>query len=110
MIDKYLKGQKLEVDTPLNLSVWPGACECGGLFPVHAMLNHSDSPNAFVSDRLHIDPLVITIVALRDIKQGEEITIDYFYSALNPSGAGPMLNATEEAEVRKRKKADYLID
>lgn len=40
-----------------------------------SLLNHSHKPNAeFIR---HIDELLLDVVALRDIKKGEEVTIDY---------------------------------
>jgi len=84
--------------SPVDLPYWPGSCACGGLFKVHSMLNHSDSPNAFVSDRLHPDSLTLTVVALKNIKADEEVTIDYF------AGESGM-----SAERRRQLKDEYLI-
>jgi SET domain-containing protein len=44
-----------------------------------ALYNHCDTPNAWVE--MDDEEMIIEISALKSIKQGEEITIDYGYTA-----------------------------
>jgi hypothetical protein len=73
---------------------WPGGCEAGGLYVMHSLVNHSDDANAVVANLT--DDHTLTILATRDIRQGDEITIDYFIAE------------TEQAE-KERLKQEWII-
>ncbi|KAL6062795.1 Hsp90 cochaperone [Balamuthia mandrillaris] len=80
-----------------TMSKWPGSCELGGLFEVHAMLNHSrerSGVNAVVSDRFEEGR--IAVVAFRNVAAGEELLIDY-------------LMGVEDPALRRQLEEDYLI-
>jgi hypothetical protein len=56
-----------------------------------SMCNHSYSPNAYAHQRARAR--VIDFVALRDIEEGEEVTINYNG---DPDGEGPMFFPVKE--------------
>ncbi len=71
------------------------SCEGGGVFPIHAMLNHSCcEANAIVAS-IHGDHR-IAVIATAEIEAGQEVTIDYFIGLTDP-------------KQRQQRMADYLI-
>jgi SET domain-containing protein len=71
-----------------------------GIFLIHSCLNHSCKPNAEVVGGLaDTNDTQIKVVALRNIKKGEEITISYIEQP----------NKKDVAERRKELKGTYLF-
>ena len=71
-----------------------------GLFTLTARLNHSCEANAEIQSQVFVD-CHIDIVATKDIKRDEEITISYL---------GPVRKTSNTARRRRELRAKYLFD
>lgn len=73
---------KLALGIALTVANTEAASARGGVFPLHARLNHSCTPNAYFSfeeeeDEEEEDGLVQVVHAIRDIEAGEEVCTCY---------------------------------